>query len=178
MSHEHETPPEIFANFLAALAKAAPRDLSHEALIAWTDNGEELARVLRGALIEGPQVSSRPAESNHADICIHFELGGQRFEAVGFLGKDEDYILGEEAIQRVDNSHIIRSDEDWRFIYQNRQNIPSELHGFWLVTARPDPDVPRNVSCLARYVGEWYGHWNYLDGRWVRDGLVLRRRVS
>ena len=179
MSQKHEA-SGAFINFLAALVKAAPRDLSQEVQLAWADNGEELTSVLRNALIEGPQDSHRADEHAeeplHADICIAFELGGQSFEAVGFL-KDEENILGEEAIRRVDNGHIVRSGEDWQFIYENRQDLPEELNDFWLATARPNPGDPRYVSCLDRHDGEWYDRWFNLDNGWFRNGLVLRRRV-
>lgn len=177
---QHETPSGVFVNFLAALVKAAPRALSQEKFLAWTDNGEELTRVLRSALIEGPQGSPKPVgpASLHAGICIPFELGGQTFDAVGFL-KDEEYVLGEEAIRRVDNGHVIRSNEDWQFLYENHQDLPSELNDFWLATARPHPGSPRGVSTLYRLdVSGWYDGWSGLDDRWwARRGLVLRRRV-
>ena len=112
----------------------------------------------------------------HADICIAFELGGQQFEAVGFL-KDEDYVAGSEAVRRVDNGHVVKTDEDWQLIYQNRQDLPPELNNFWLATARPRPVSPRFVSCLGRSDGGWHVNWGNLDYGWDRFGLVLRRRV-
>ena len=112
----------------------------------------------------------------HADICIAFELGGQQFEAVGFL-KDEDYVAGSEAVRRVDNGHVVKTDEDWQLIYQNRQDLPPELNNFWLATARSVPVGPRGVSYLY-WVGDgWRGDWHGLGGEWDRDVLVLRRRV-
>lgn len=115
---------------------------------------------------------------SHSEICIQFELGGQPFEAVGFLNAGENSTAGEEALRRTDNGHIVRSDADWRFVCDHRAELPKELNSYWLATARPGPVDPRCVSCLYRFGAGWCGDWGGLGGPWSRGGLVLRRRMS
>ncbi|MBI4407632.1 MAG: hypothetical protein HY565_04000 [Candidatus Kerfeldbacteria bacterium] len=113
----------------------------------------------------------------HADIRYELTLGGQAFEAVGFLAAGEESVRGEEAIRRCDNGHLIRSEDDWHLLYKHRSQLPQGLVAYWLVTARPNPGYPRDVSSLDFDSLEWYDRWNDLDNRWDRDSLVVRRRM-
>lgn len=120
-------------------------------------------------------------QCTHKDICFQFTLGGEAFEAVGFLEAGEDSVQGTVALSRTDNGHLLKSEEDWRFVYEHRYELPRELWVYWSVTARPDPDDPHRVFSLFHdfYDGDrWYYGWYDLDHRWNRNNLVLRRRVN
>lgn len=132
------------------------------------------------ALLQGQETSAAPTpkQTAHESICIPFTINWEQFEAVGFLRQGEVSCLGEEALRRCDNGHLVRKEADWRLLYENRAQLPTELQKYWLATARPDPDYPRLVSRLAFDSGVWYGNWHDLGGQWVGGLLVVRRRVS
>ena len=110
------------------------------------------------------------------DIRIPFTVGGRNFEAVGFLHEDDGTISGGEILARTatKNGGAI-GDEDEEFLRQHRDELPSNLKPYWLVT-RSDPDFSRIVSYLS--YGLW--HWNYYQKGWLDfqradDYLVVLR---
>lgn len=146
-------------------------------------NSEELANLERLGE-EGVRAhlillfSTQEKKSSHAAINIPFELGEQKFEAVGFLSDGETSCLGSEAIKRCDNGSLLKSEEDWNFLCNHSGELPAELRSHWLVTARPRPGGPRRVSSLGWDSREWYVSWRGLARQWYSYGLVVRRCVS
>lgn len=91
----------------------------------------------------------------HRNICIRFEIDGNRFEAVGFLNKGEKYVSTSEAHRRA----IVRGTEDIEWddlpFFLNRAKLPAKLQ-----------QVGWFVSC-----------WDEVDDEWGADALFLRRRT-
>lgn len=117
-------------------------------------------------------------QTSAESICIPFEIAREKFEAVGFLKVGEASYLCEEAIRRADNGHLVKTDEDWRLLHDNRAQLPTELRRYWLVTARPSPDGPHYVSHLLFDGLKWYDGWVDLAYQWLGASLVVRRCVS
>lgn len=117
----------------------------------------------------------------HKDICIQFEIKGRRFEAVGcFLNEDDTMVTRNTMLERTDRDGMIVGEEDWEFIYENRQDFPPELRDYFLVTKRPYPDRPTRLSCFIWYnpFGKWFDFCShYVDYQWDDNYLVLRRRT-
>lgn len=160
-----------------ALAQAALTDLTFK----------QAGRLLRdrGGLISGAQALQRQlvgdpqadvAELPTVTVVLVYEVGSETIEAVSVTSTRNDFTV-EDALGAADNGHFIRTDEEWGRISKNRTTTPHELEGYVLVTALPNPNDPRDVSCLDRTDDEWFIRWHSLDYRWYRDNLVLRRRV-
>lgn len=185
MSSEHGTPSGIFVNFLAAILKAAPRDLANDAMLAWIGNGEELSRALRVALAEGPRQTqanddqqSAPAEpqTSHADIRITRMIGGQEIVFVGFLRHDDadGYVLGDIMLERVSDAGFepVKDSSDLEAHKSEWANDP-ELAPFYVVTNERHPEYSRGVRCFDRDDRERY--WYGLGDRFDRGVLVACR---
>jgi len=106
--------------------------------------------------------SAPPPSLPHEELRFEFTLGGKKYEAVGFLKRDETSVTGDEMLARTDKDGMVVGEEDWKHLYKHRHELPEEVGRYYLATKRPDPDYPRFVSCLDRYRGEWYDYWNYL----------------
>lgn len=141
-------------------------------------------------------------EPAHKEICIQFTLGGQAFEAVGFLDAEEESVSLDEVFRRTNNGGIVGWDEfplefparhptQFEFLMEHLLEIPKELEDYVLVTACVYPWYGGRVSVLRRrcrpgvfnYVlGLGEPHWSHYGG--LRTGhlgrlnLILRRKVS
>jgi hypothetical protein len=112
----------------------------------------------------------------HKDICIKFEVDGRRYEAVGFLGKGESSISGDEMLRRVPDAI---GEEDVNFLDERvDQDWSRDMFPYCLATARRNPDNPRSVRCFSwKSFGGWHQGWSRLGRQWDGDDLVLRRRA-
>jgi hypothetical protein len=111
-------------------------------------------------------------------VIAQFTLGGRPFEAVLVHQTDEDSILSGEMIRRADTDGlVVRTDAEWQFVYEHRDELPPALNNYWFVTARPYPDFPGFVWILARDSLMWFTDRESLSGRLGQYALVLRRRV-
>lgn len=113
----------------------------------------------------------------HKDICIGFTLGGQPFEAVGFLEDGEEFVSGDGALRRTDNGQIVRSKEDWRLLYTNRSQLPEKLSQYCLMTAQ-DSSSGFGIAGLNFDEGAWHSAGYGPACEWYRDRLILRRVVN
>jgi len=131
----------------------------------------------------------------HKDICVRFELGGQQFEAVGFLEEGEESVLKEEALRRCDNGALIVEKEDFDFIFRYRRELPREKYQTRLVTGVQTPDFPSGCIMIFKQQGppfdvwvnmktwnEWFTHWlgnSWWSGMSINTtALVIRRVVN
>ena len=109
----------------------------------------------------------------HKDICICFKLGGQPFEAVGFLDEGEESILKEEALRRCDNGNLIVKQEDFDFIFQYRRELPREQYQTRLVTGVQEPGFP--PGCIRTFIQQGPPFEVYVDmatwNEWNTDWL-------
>ncbi len=112
----------------------------------------------------------------HADICVSFELGGRAYEAVGFLKKCEEYVLGHEMLRRTDQDRRVVGAHEWVHRVTHRDELPDELRRFCLATNNPGPLLLGDIKYLYYAYGEWGVHWSHLEDPWGIDTLVLRRR--
>ncbi|MCW1930033.1 MAG: hypothetical protein KIH62_001820 [Candidatus Kerfeldbacteria bacterium] len=157
----------------AFLASLTPEEREQLEKLGYEEVRTHLIKLLPD---EGKKVADAPTvPSIHSKIRIPFVLGGQHFEAVGFLREGEQSCLGKQALERV--SDPLKSEEDWRLLYEYRAQLPAELRKYWLVTTRPYPGSPRFVSLLYFGSRKWHIHWINLDVQWFSDGLVVRRCV-
>src|SRR3989338_6195427 len=109
----------------------------------------------------------------HNEIRIEFELKGRRYEAVGFLEKDEPSVNGDGMLKRTDKDGNVVGEEDYQYILKRRKKLPKALDKYYLATKRP-PVFPRYVSCLRWDGNAWFEHWDSLDCQWDDFTLVLR----
>ena len=147
------------------------------------DNVKTAEKKLREAK-EGVVEAEKLLEQVRADIqgveVIHqFELDGIKLEAVRVHQENEKSLLGEEAIRRANvGGVVISSEEDWKRVYNNRDNFPPELDKRWLATARPSSDSSRGVSWLGHSDHGWFEDGNNdLGVNWGSYALILRRRA-
>lgn len=113
---------------------------------------------------------------DHKDIRIPFEVDGRRYEAVGFLNKDEQLVSGEDMLSRTANpSCNIIGEDDAVFIDERLNLLPENLRKFHLVTNQRRPDSPRNIMIFCCHDGMWRKFWSHLDCAWREDELVVRR---
>jgi len=181
MSKDHGTPSGVFVNFLAALVKAAPRDLSDEKMQLWaTCESYELAQRLRYVLEDcpGAQLVQQPNLPLHSGIRIQFKAGRHWYVAVGFLGPDEPSLDCDTILQRTASvghgvyaEHCTEICEDY--------NLPNELWGFDLLTQWTIPGPPTSMVCFlstdAKNRRLFKQGWMELDSKCRSDTLVLYR---
>lgn len=112
----------------------------------------------------------------HKDIRIVFQLGDRWFEAVGFLGKKEEAVLGREALRRTNNGRQVRSSEEYNYIFAHRVKLPAELRECLLATATPTNVSEGDIACFGWDRDQWWlPYWNGLNNQWFQTSLVLRR---
>ena len=157
--------------FAAALAlRVLPQDATDEEMDRLLEKIDEVAAPSAAAALK----IARPPPQPAVTVVAEFMLGGRKFKAVLTHQAGEELVLGEESIRRADTEgKAVRTETDWQFVYEHRHELPPELNDYWLATARPLPDDPRNVSGLYRHDGKWYAYWFLLDYHWNRHGLVL-----
>lgn len=159
----------------ALIFSLIPTDLTEAEADAYLEKIDEIAAPSATVALS---IIRPPAKIT---IIAEFKLNGEYFDAVLVHQNGEDHVLGEKAIQRADEDRsdvkVVRSEEDWEFVYDHRGELPSKLNDFWLATARPYPGLPRGVSSLLRGSRGWCGCWLGLDDVWPRYALVLRRRT-
>ncbi len=117
----------------------------------------------------------------HADICIPFELGGRKYEAVGFLKKWEDWLAGPwvsgyEMLRRTDQDGRVVGTEEWVHLVTHLDELPNELRRYRLATKHPGRLIHGDIEYLYYEYGAWGVHWSHLEDPWGIDTLVLRRR--
>ena len=112
----------------------------------------------------------------HKDIRILFQIDDRRYEAVGFLGKDERSVSGDEMVSRTaDKNNSIIGEEDAMFINEHRHLLPTNLNKYHLVTNQRKSDSQRSVNIFCCHDGSWRKFWSHLDCGWFAHELVVRR---
>lgn len=114
----------------------------------------------------------------HKEIKKLFAAKNRRYEAVGFLEKNEPAVSSEEMFARTagENGGAI-GEEDGEFLNQNCDQFPTQLWRGWLVTNQRKPDNEEMVACFA-YDGtkrKWRRFWHWLGYEWINTFLVVRR---
>ena len=131
-------------------------------------------RVIRPSSIECPSAPQ-------IMVVLEFMLGGEAFDVVCVHQTGEERVVGEEVIRRADtDGRVVRSDEDWQFVYEHRHELPTVLYDYWLVTAWSGAIKSAKVAYLIR-VGSragWRKRFRDLNYNWGRRVLVLRRRTK
>ena len=116
----------------------------------------------------------------HKNIHIEFELGGEPFDAVGYMTRGEEItggLEGNKALKRVDNGLIVRTQEDWEYVCEHVDDFPEELDNYGLVSDRPIPGIDDAVSILfEKHNGKRDEFREFKSWRWRANNLVLRRR--
>ncbi len=101
-------------------------------------------------------------------------------EPVSFLKKGENYINGEEMVQRARKEFNVNfGQEDAEWVLANQHLIPKEWRNYYLVfpgTVWRDRSGDRRVSCLDWGGGGWCLLFYWLDDGWGSDARVLRLR--
>lgn len=153
MSKEHGTPSGAFVNFLAALVKAAPRDLSDEL------HGAATARTA-------------PARSRRAlpDV-ITLTLGGRTYNVPRIIA-DGERVGGETMLVRArkKKATLGKEDGEWFLAHQDAINkqIPVERRGeivFIFIDWRY-PVGSGYVAIVYWFVGRWIRRWGWLAYDW------------
>lgn len=101
----------------------------------------------------------------HKNIRIQFEIEGRRYEAVGFLNEEEESVNGNEMFARTANENggaIVG--EDYEDISKHRNELPTELRGYYLDTKQRRFDFPRDSF--------QYFNWHDRDG-WYEGSCIL-----
>jgi hypothetical protein len=190
MSKDHGTPSGAFVNFLAALVKAAPRDLSDEVMQEWAERqGGELARRLRFILEASPRipllllnrVDPQPVVPLHSNIRIPFKAGRHWYVAVGFLGPDEHSLDCDAILQRTASAGFGVYAEHCTEICEDLF-IPRELWGKDLLSQWTIPGPPTSMVCFLSTDAEnrriFKQGWMNLDSQCRSNTLVLYRLLD
>ena len=110
----------------------------------------------------------------HKDIRILFEVGGRRFEAVGFLEEGEQQrVSGSTMLERTskENGGAIQK-EDAEHILHLLDQLPTELEMYRLMT---DHGFWDDAMHFANNGLKWNARYSSMVGRVDSNCLVLRR---
>jgi hypothetical protein len=92
----------------------------------------------------------------HEETRIPFEIGGERFVAMGFLRTGEASCALEDALHRLRSKSPVANSEDWLRLHAWRRSLPAELHGYRLATARcENPRGALRYLVLGEHDEEW-----------------------
>lgn len=186
MPTERGTPSAsgLFVNFLAALVKAAPRDLTDEIMLRWSEDGEGLTRALRTVLIESreEELKSEPAVPPPPALpdLIVLPFG---FDAPRIIA-DGDAVSGPIMLERAKEANATSGKKECEdFLAHanaNENGIPAELRGkvtFVFVDWR-HPDNPEYVALVYWFGDRWVQDWGWLDYAWLGHDRPVRRSTK
>jgi len=120
----------------------------------------------------------------HKDIRIPFVIYdrvfnfNRRYEAVGFLEKDEWPISGGVMFARTSQENggaIGKGDEEFLRVYIDY--LPMNLSRYQLVTGRHNPDNVLEVSCFCYSRANRYQYWWLNVGLWCDELTLVVRRL-
>ncbi|KKR35407.1 MAG: hypothetical protein UT67_C0002G0031 [Candidatus Magasanikbacteria bacterium GW2011_GWA2_40_10] len=120
----------------------------------------------------------------HKDIRIPFVIYDRlfdftrRYEAVGFLEKDEWPISGGVMFARTSEENggaIGKGNEE--FLRAHIGYLPMYLSRYQLVTGRHNPDNVLEVSCFGCSWRSWHQYWRLNTGLWCDELTLVVRRL-
>lgn len=116
----------------------------------------------------------------HKDIRIPFEIGGRRYEAVGFLKAWESSVSGDVMLARTaDENGGAIGEEDAKYIGDHLNQVPATIRRHnpeyvYLVTNRRSAEDPDQLFYLCFYGRGWSRGFFHLSDEWKEYGLVIR----
>ena len=126
-----------------------------------------------------PQAQPVPAKPTASELPTKMTLGGVTFDLLSFMEQgDGDSINGNIMRERGVKLKANMSEEDGKFIYEHRDEIPVELRGK-VYFVFPDWRYPYGYATYLPWSGDqWVQRWGWLDDDYWNANDRLVRRVS
>lgn len=135
-------------------------------------------KAQRNVATEGTTTQQEVHIVAHRDIRIPFTIADRHYEAVGFLNEGEESVDADTMFVRtaMENGGAI-GEEDDDYIWAHRDQIPTQLQGYWPATNRHNipEQMPRHIRCYGFYDGRWDRGWYGPGNQWYDWNLVVRR---
>lgn len=173
-----------YVEFQAAVLRQLPRNITPDVIQGWLQNQGALKCLLEEALTPGPKTSHND-DLVPRNLKIVKDVEPQltsvedisKLELVELLKQEEEWINGEELVDRAEELNASLGWKDLKFLFEHPDQIPEDFRSYYLIftgTLWRDGNGYRRIAYLFWVDGSWLVLFFWLGSDFNSDGRLLR----